>query len=81
MIDKHVPENAMKRAIASKALDLTVSNIMARNSNLPLELVRKLVSTELANAINNGKLYTAKELHEIEERVYAQVNLRVSYRE
>ena len=48
-----------------------MKNLMARNPRLPIELVRKHVSLELAHAMENGRLYTAKELAEIEEKVYA----------
>ena len=79
LIDKNVPQNVRHRAVAEKALDLTMKNLMARNPKLPVDLVRKLLGIELSSAMQNGRLYTAKELNEIEEKVYAEVNLRVSH--
>ena len=33
----------------------------------------------MRNAQKNGRLYTAKELAEVEDKVYARVNVMVSY--
>ena len=79
LIDKNVPQNVRHRAVAEKALDMTVKNLMVRNPKLPVDLVRKLLGIELSRAMQNGRLYTAKELNEIEEKVFAEVNLRVSH--
>ena len=54
---------------------------MVRNPRLPVDLVKKYVGVELGKAMQNGRLYTAKELGEVEEKVYAEINLRVSHGE
>ena len=42
-------------------------------------MVEQVASTEISNAQKNGKLFTAKELEDIEDRVYAQANTKVRY--
>ena len=50
-----------------------------RNPRLPKDLVEAHAKAELAQAQSNGRLFTAKELQEVEDRVYAQVNVRLTY--
>ena len=81
LIVKDVPYNARDRAVAEKAQGITVANIMTRNPRLPRQLVEKCVAVEMLNAYRIGRLYTAKELAEIEEKVYTQVIVKRQYSE
>ena len=42
-------------------------------------MVEQVANAEINHAQKNGKLFTAKELEDIEDRVYAQANTKVRY--
>ena len=58
---------------------MTVKNVLERNPRLPSGMVESVANAEINHALKNGKLFTAKELEDLEDRVYAQANTKVRY--
>ncbi len=52
---------------------------MERNPKLPKALVEKMATEDFAEANKAGRLSTAKELGEIEDKIFQRINLRVKY--
>ena len=67
------------RTFSENVSDSAIRNIMRRNPRLPRDLVERFAKSELSNAQQVGRLFTAKEVAEIEDRVYEQVNVKINY--
>ena len=65
--------------VTQRASYVTVKNVLERNPRLPTHMVEQVANAEINDAQKNGKLFTAKELEDIEDRVYAQANTKVRY--
>ena len=53
-----------------------MKNILARNPRLEPEVVEKTAMREFTAAQTAGRLFTAKEAGEIEDKVYTLVNVK-----
>ena len=73
------PRDKKDKNVALNATNAAVKNILTRNPRLPKELVQQHAYAELTQAQKNGRLFTAKELAEVEDKVYAQINVKLTY--
>ena len=74
-----IPSNPRTtRNVTEQAAITAMRNILARNPRLAPDVVEKVAMQEFTAAQTAGRLFTAKEVMEIEDKVYALVNVKNS---
>ena len=66
------------QTVVQQAAKSAARNIMLRNSRLDPEVVERTAVREFTQAQSAGRLFTAKEVSEIEDRVYTLVGVKAS---
>ena len=73
------PATSADKQVISKATQQAVTNICRKNSKLPLDLVQRLAQAEFTDAQLKGRLFTSKEVGDIEDRIYTLVMFKLSH--
>ena len=79
LVENHSAPNPRASSVLTNTVRQAVKNLIVRNPKLPETLVEKHAIAEFSKAQQAGKMFTAKEIADVEDHIYAKVNFKQNY--